>query len=112
MTSSKQPVYVSLEFTPNPNTLKYAVNRTLLERGAATFSRLDQATGVSPLAEKLLGLTGISAVMIGRDFVTITKTEDGDWDSVHKGATKTIETHLGENLPVLLVDVSAFRTLS
>lgn len=101
---SSGPVYVSLEFTPNPNTLKYAVNRTIMPRGAATFQRVEEAAGVSPLAEKLLKLDGIMAVMLGRDFVTITKSEEGDWDQVHKGATQMIEAHLTANEPVIHVD--------
>ncbi len=87
-------VYVSLEFTPNPNTLKYSVNRKLLEKGAANFTKIEDAKARSPLALKLLNVAGISGVMIGKDFVTITKTEDGDWDHVHKTASDTIEQHL------------------
>ena len=87
-------VYVSLEFTPNPNTLKYSVNRKLLEKGAANFTKIEDAEARSPLASKLLRVQGICGVMIGKDFVTITKTEDGDWDHVHKTASDTIEQHL------------------
>jgi Fe-S cluster biogenesis protein NfuA len=94
--SQGQEVYVSLEFTPNPNTLKYSVNRQLLESGAANFVRKQDAEERSPLAAKLFAIPGISGVMIGKNFVTVTKTEDGDWDVVHKGASSVIETHLSE----------------
>jgi len=87
-------VYVSLEFTPNPNTLKYAVNRVLLEKGALNFTSSQNAEGRSPLASKLFAVPGISGVMIGRDFVTVTKSEAGDWDTVHKTASQVIETSL------------------
>ncbi|MCM2323195.1 MAG: NifU family protein [Oligoflexia bacterium] len=101
MSQSQNPVYVSLEFTPNPNTLKYSVNRTLVEKGAMSFSRREEAEKLSPLAAKLLGIPGISGVMLGRDFVTVTKTEEGDWDLVHKSCSQEIERHLSQNLPVL-----------
>jgi Fe-S cluster biogenesis protein NfuA len=94
-------VYVSLEFTPNPNTLKYSVNRKLLEKGAANFTKLEDAQRRSPLAAKLMAVTGVSGVMIGRDFVTITKAEDGDWDHVHKTSSDTIEKHLNAGEMVL-----------
>ena len=87
-------VYVSLEFTPNPNTLKYSVNRKLLDKGAANFTKKEDAALRSPLAHKLLQIEGISGVMIGKDFVTITKTEEGDWDHVHKTASDLIDRHL------------------
>jgi Fe-S cluster biogenesis protein NfuA len=94
-------VYVSLEFTPNPNTLKYSVNRELLARGAVNMTQKEDAERRSPLGVKLFAVPGICAVMIGRDFVTVTKTEDGDWDLVHKGASKTIEEHLINDQPVV-----------
>ena len=93
-------VYVSLEFTPNPNTLKYSVNRDLLARGAANFTRAEQAKS-SPLAVKLFGVPGIAGVMIGKNFVTVTKSEAGDWESVHKSCSTIIEQHLSAGEKVL-----------
>lgn len=94
-------VYISLEFTPNPNTLKYSVNRQLLEKGAVNFLKKEDAAMRSPLAAKLLDIPGISGVMIGKDFVTVTKTEEGDWDFVHKSCSQTIQDHLTRQEPVL-----------
>ncbi len=104
--TTQSDVYVSLEFTPNPNTLKYSVNRTLLTRGAVSFGRKEDAQKRSPLAAKLFEIPGISGVMIGTNFVTVTKTEDGDWDLVHKNCSSLIERHLAEGLPVVEEGVS------
>ncbi len=98
---SEQPVYVSLEFTPNPNTLKYSVNRELLAKGAANFTTKGEADERSPLASKLFTVPGISGVMIGKDFVTVTKAETGDWDVVHKSASNIIESALTSGEAVL-----------
>lgn len=70
-------IQVDLEFTPNPNTLKYVTSVPLLETGAANFRERTAATGKAPLAEKLFDLNGIAAVMIGKNFVTVT-LEDQD----------------------------------
>jgi Fe-S cluster biogenesis protein NfuA len=94
-------VYVSLEFTPNPNTLKYSVNRQLLDRGALNLIQKADAEEKSPLAARLFNVPGICGVMIGKDFVTVTKTEEGDWDVVHKNASSLIEEHLTQNKPVV-----------
>lgn len=103
--SQEQPVFVSLEFTPNPNTLKYSVNRTLLStRTAANFTKQVDADEKSPLASKLLKVEGISGVMIGKDFITVTKTEEGDWDHVHKTASQTLENHLNQKETVVHED--------
>jgi len=103
--SHSTDVYVSLEFTPNPNTLKYSVNRELLETGAANFTRKEDAEARSPLAAKLFGVSGIAGVMIGKNFVTVTKTEDGDWDGVHKTASSIIEQHLVKGEKVMNAEV-------
>jgi Fe-S cluster biogenesis protein NfuA len=97
-------VDVSLEFTPNPNTLKYVVNRTLLERGAANFTDAGTAKK-SPLAVRLFGVAGVSGVMIGKNFITVTKGDAGDWESLNKGVTEILHDHLGKDMPV--VDAAA-----
>lgn len=96
-----QPLQITLEFTPNPNTLKYSINRTLMERGTANFISVDQAQNGSELAVRLFNSGGISGVMLGRDFITITKSPDGDWDQVHEGANRIIEEFLEAGLPLL-----------
>jgi len=104
--STSAGVYINLEFTPNPNTLKYSVNRTLLQSGARNFINRSQAEADSPLAARLFEIPGISGVMIGRDFVTVTKTEEGDWDVVHKNTSTVLEQHLTDNLPVVTGETS------
>ena len=87
-------VIVTLEFTPNPNTLKFVVNRELLKFGAANFTSAEAAKAKSPLGAKLFGVSGVGAIMIGRNFITITKTEGGDWDLVHEQSRKILQQHL------------------
>ena len=99
---NQSEVYVSLEFTPNPNTLKYSVNQKLIEKGAVNFLNQAEAEGKSPLAVKLFSISGICGVMIGKDFVTVTKAEDGDWDVVHKSSSSIIERHLQDNEVVVI----------
>lgn len=97
---------ISLEFTPNPNTLKYVLNRELLERGAANFPNAAAAER-SPLAKRLFKVSGVVGVMIGRDFVTVTKGAEGDWDTLNRGVNDVLVDHLTKGLPV--VDESFFE---
>ena len=101
MMSSQTEVYVSLEFTPNPNTLKYTVNRTLLARGTANFLTKEDAYERSPFAAHLFDIPGIAGVMVGRDFVTVTKMDSGDWDVVHKQSSDFIKSYLEKGNPIL-----------
>jgi Fe-S cluster biogenesis protein NfuA len=108
--SNPSDVYVSLEFTPNPNTLKYSVNRQLMATGAMNFLKKEEAAERSPLAHKLLNVPGIAGVMVGKNFVTVTKTEAGDWDLVHKSASNLIEEHLREGLPAVAESAASANT--
>jgi Fe-S cluster biogenesis protein NfuA len=102
-------VEVSLEFTPNPNTLKFVVNQALLEKGALNFTSLDAAEK-SPLAQKLFGVAGVAGVMIGHNFVTVTKNEEGDWEKIHQGSLDAITQHLSAGGKVFEGDASSAPT--
>lgn len=96
---SNEAINISLEFTPNPNTLKFVVNRKFCERGAANYTEASKAE-TSPLAQKLFEVKGVQGVMVGTHFVTITKGNEGDWDYVAEHIPKAIETHLALGAPV------------
>lgn len=34
----------------------------------------------SPLAKKMFQIEGVTRVFFGKDFISVTKTEDEDWD--------------------------------
>lgn len=95
---SEAPVYVNLEFTPNPNTLKFSVNRSLLPSGSFNFTAAAEADH-APLARRVFAIPGVSAVMVGTSFVTVTKGTSGNWDVIAEEVPRAIETHLGGGLP-------------
>ena len=94
-------VNIHLEWTPNPSTLKYVVDRTLMPRGAMNFTSKEGVEARSPLASKLMSIDGVTGVMLGSNFVTVTKGEAGEWDSLNDLVMSTLDTHLGANEPVL-----------
>ncbi len=93
-------VNIQLEWTPNPSTLKYVVDTKLLPRGAMNFVSREVAVEKSPLAVKIFDIHGVTAVMLGTNFVTVTKGDEGEWDEVNDGVMLTIDSHLtaGENV--------------
>ena len=94
-------VNIQLEWTPNPSTLKYVVDRTLVPRGALNFTTAEAASARSPLASKLMGIQGVSGVMLGSNFVTVTKGEAGEWDTLNDAVMATLDAHLGADEPVV-----------
>jgi NFU1 iron-sulfur cluster scaffold homolog, mitochondrial len=84
---------VRVENTPNPNAMKFTVGRPV--GGPGTY-----VSGSSPDEEyvgRLLALEGVASVFFTADFVTITKTPDGSWESITPGATAILETHFTED---------------
>jgi len=100
-------VNIQLEWTPNPNTLKYVVDQQLIPSGAVAFKSRQSAEGRSPLAHKLLGIEGVSAVMLGTNFVTISKGEAGEWDAMNDEVMATLEKHLSAGEPVTIGELSS-----
>ena len=87
-------VNIQLEWTPNPSTLKYVVDTNLLPRGAMNFTDKAVALEKSPLVSKLFGIKGVQAVMLGTNFVTVTKGDDGEWDELNDGVMTMLDQHL------------------
>jgi Fe-S cluster biogenesis protein NfuA len=94
-------VNIQLEWTPNPSTLKYVVDRRLVTSGAVNFTNREDAEKKSPLARKLMDVKGVTAVMVGSNFVTVTKGEEGEWDELNDAVMSTLDSHLGANEPVV-----------
>ncbi|MBU8896228.1 NifU family protein [Corallococcus sp. H22C18031201] len=94
-------VNIQLEWTPNPSTLKYVVDRRLLGSGAVNITSKDDAQAKSPLARKLMDIRGVMAVMVGTNFVTVTKGDEGEWDELNDSVMATLDSHLEANEPVV-----------
>ena len=72
-------MFIQTEETPNPSTLKFIPGRTLLEDGTLEFKSKEEAKKNS-LASKLFGENNVRGVFIGRDFLTVTKSGEVDWE--------------------------------
>jgi Fe-S cluster biogenesis protein NfuA len=94
-------VNIQLEWTPNPSTLKYVVDRRLVSSGAVNLTSKEAAEEKSPLARKLMEIQGVTAVMVGSNFVTVTKGEEGEWDELNDAVMATLDEHLGAGLPAV-----------
>lgn len=95
------PVNIQLEWTPNPSTLKYVVDQRLVPSGAINLTSREAAAEASPLASKLMDIRGVTAVMLGSNFVTVTKGDEGEWDELNDAVMTTLDSHLGAGEPVV-----------
>ncbi len=111
-----QNISVDLEFTPNPNTLKYVTNVALLLAGSQNYKTVNAAAGKSPLAEKLFELQGINAVMVGKNFVTVTLADQDALTELNDRIIDTMKAFLGSgqkavNPEALMADTAEKSTV-
>ncbi len=84
------PVQLSAEMTPNPNTVKFIVDQHFLESGSYDFPNKEKAKD-SALAEKLFEVENVAGVLIGTNFITVTKTPHAEWQIVAPLVANTIQ---------------------
>jgi Fe-S cluster biogenesis protein NfuA len=95
-------MFIQTEQTPNPATLKFLPARQVMSSGTANFTSADAAGRRSPLAERLFALPQVTGVFLGADFITVTKSGDGDWHQLKPAILTEIMEHFTSGRPVLL----------
>jgi len=98
-------VFIQTESTPNPATMKFLPGRVVLKEGAADFPTAEAAQR-SPLATRLFAIDGVCGVMLGTDFVTVTKGQ-GEWSALKPQILGAIMEHFTKGLAVIEGDESA-----
>ena len=73
-------INVYTEQTPNPATMKFMVNKLLIN-GSEDFATKESAEH-SPFAKELFKFNFVNGVFFASNFVTITKTEDVEWPDI------------------------------
>ena len=96
---SQIDINVVHETTPNPQSMKFVVNRQISEE-TANFTTA-QETFRSPLANKIFGFPWTDGIFIGKDYVTVTKQNWVEWDVLAEPLAGLIKEHLDSGLAVL-----------
>jgi Fe-S cluster biogenesis protein NfuA len=86
-------MFIQTETTPNPLTLKFIPGVPVMEAGGTAFYTDKGAAAHSPLALALFDISGVRAVFLGSDFVTVTRAEDTSWDALKAPLLTSIMEH-------------------
>ena len=92
-------VEVFYQATPNPDSMKFIIDREVA-RESATFLTAEEA-GRSPLAARILGFPWAAGVMIGPNFVTVTKQNWVEWEILADPLSDLIKEHIEAGQSVL-----------
>lgn len=99
-----QAIKIFAESTPNPQSMKFTVNKKIAEEIWETED-ISKA-GRSPLAQKILGFPWASKVFIGSNFITITKEDWVEWETLTEPLAQMIHEHIENKQAVLLAPPS------
>ncbi len=92
-------MFIQTEQTPNPASLKFLPGCEVMVSGTAEL--VQSNAEASPLATRLFTINGINAVYLGRDFITVTKSEDADWTALKTQVLGVIMEHFTSGQPVM-----------
>ncbi len=98
-------MFIQTESTPNPATLKFLPGKAVMSNGTANFAEASESAR-SPLATRLFVIEGVAGVFLGSDFVTVTKTDDKEWDVLRPQVLGGIMEHYQSGRPSIEEDAA------
>ncbi len=99
-TTTKSPVMLYTEQTPNPESLKFVTNR-MLYKGTADFREASLAETWSPLGTELFNMPFVKGVYVCNNFVTITKEFNYSWDDIMLKLKEFIKQYVEEEKEII-----------
>lgn len=106
-TLAKSPVMLYTEQTPNPETLKFVLNR-ILYKGIADFKQAHQAFDWSPFASALFEFPFVKGVYMCNNFVTITKEGAVEWNDIMLELKEYIKSWIADDKPIIAEGYQAY----
>lgn len=101
METTKAPVIIYAESTPNPGTMKFVANCLLIQEGATAEYKSAADTAAAPLPAKLFQFPFVKNVFISANYISIAKSEIVAWDDVLLELREFLKSYLNDGLPVI-----------
>ena len=73
-------MFVQTEVTPNPNSLKFLPGKNVSNSGPYEITNKDQIN--NELVKNILSVNGVEGVFLGKDFISVNKSEQIKWDEI------------------------------
>ena len=73
-------MFVQIEKTPNPNSLKFLPGKKVSLKGSFEVSNKDQSD--NELVRNLLSINGVTSIFLGYDFLSINKKTNINWEEL------------------------------
>ena len=89
---------IMVQSTPNPNALKFVLNRTVKTEGKMTYKNAEECH-TNPLARQLFSVPHVVEVYFFDNYITITQNGDTDWDQLEEKIRATILEKIKDHDP-------------
>tara|TARA_B100002019_G_scaffold27214_1_gene21129 strand:+ start:1005 stop:1544 length:540 start_codon:yes stop_codon:yes gene_type:complete len=73
-------MFVQIENTPNPNSLKFLPGKIVSEHNS--FEVTDKEQTNNELVRNLLSVNGVEGIFLGKNFISVNKVNDKSWDEI------------------------------
>ena len=81
-------MFVQTEVTPNPNSLKFLPGKNVSNSGPYEITNKDQIN--NELVKNILSVNGVEGVFLGKDFLSVNKSDQIKWDEIKHIVTSFI----------------------
>ncbi len=88
-----EQLQIRVEGTPNPNAAKFVLDREIPCGRSRSYMSPEEARE-NPLAARLFAIEGVRALLFVENFITVTKTEEAEWDELVERIAETIRSGL------------------
>ncbi len=94
-------MFIQTEETSDPAVVKFWPGRPVVESGVIDFADA-AAAGRSPLAGRLFETGAVAGVLLGPDYISVTRQADADWQELRPAVLGVIMEHFVAGDPVLV----------
>ena len=92
---------IQTEHTPNPDTMKFLPGKKVSDVGPIEFLKTDKTIKI-PLVNKILAVKGTTMVFFGKDFITVKKEKDLNWEDLKHGIISEINDYYSKGNDVVV----------
>lgn len=94
-------MFIQTQDTPNPQTLKFLPGVEVLKSGTRTYESAADCND-APLAVEIFKVEGVKSIFFAKDFVSVTKDEDQDWEYLKPLVLAAMMDHMLTGMPCVL----------
>ena len=73
-------MFIRIQETPNPNSLKFLPGKRVSNDGPYEFLNVNQTE--IPLLKNILSINGVTGIFLSEDFLSINKIQDEKWENI------------------------------